>query len=80
VIHSRVEGLWLEFSRTPALQGPLEPYDGTTFRTRFPDRREEDAFITFEIVDGKPVTATMKGVSPDIDFSYDYQDLRLTRV
>lgn len=80
VIHSRVEGLWLEFSRTPALQGPLEPYDGTTFRTRFPDKREEDAFVTFQIVDGKPVTATMKGVSPDIDFSYDYQDLRLTRV
>ena len=36
--------------------------------------------ITFAIVDGQPVTATMKGVSPDIDFSYDYQDLRLTRV
>lgn len=72
-------GLWLAFSRTPALKGPLEPYDGETFRTRFPDKREEDAFVTFEIEDGRPVRATMKGVSPDIDFSYDYQDLRLTR-
>jgi len=79
VIHSRVEGLWLEFTRSPALQGPLEPYDGDTLRTRFADKREEDAFITFVVENGRPVAATMKGVSPDIDFSYDYQDLRLTR-
>ena len=67
-------------AHTPALQGWLEPYDGESFRTRFPDKREEDAFITFALRDGRPETATMKGVSPDIDFSYDYQDLRLTRV
>ncbi len=79
-IEARGDGLHLAFSRTPALQGPLEPYDGETLRTQFPDKREEDAFITFTIADGRPVTATMKGVSPDIDFSYDYQDLRLTRV
>ncbi|MBX9615542.1 MAG: serine hydrolase [Caulobacteraceae bacterium] len=79
VIEPRGDGLWLSFSRTPALQGPLETYDGETLRTRFPDRREEDAFITFVIEDGQPVRATMKGVSPDIDFSYDYQNLRLTR-
>ena len=73
-------GLWLAFTHTPALKGWLEPYDGETFRTRFPDKREEDAFITFNIATAKPATATLKGVSPDIDFSYDYQDLRLTRV
>ena len=72
--------LWLSFSRTPALNGPLEAYDGETMRTRFPDKREEDLFITFQMDDGHAATATMKGVSPDIDFSYDYQDLRLTRV
>lgn len=76
---NRKTGLWLAFSRTPALKGWLEPYDGETFRTRFPDKREEDAFVTFVIQGGAPVSATMKGVSPDIDFSYDYQDLRLTR-
>jgi CubicO group peptidase (beta-lactamase class C family) len=79
-IEARDVTLWLSFTHTPSLQGPLEPYDGETMRTRFPDRREEDAFITFEIEDGRPVRATVKGVSPDIDFSYDYQDLRLTRV
>lgn len=76
---NRKTGLWLAFSRTPALQGWLEPYDGEQFRTRFPDKREEDAFVTFKIEGGAAVSATLKGVSPDIDFSYDYQDLRLTR-
>ena len=80
MIEPRDVQLWLRFSRTPALQGPLEPYEGETMRTRFPDKREEDAFITFELENGRPVRATMKGVSPDIDFSYDYQNLRLTRV
>ncbi|MFT4954069.1 MAG: CubicO group peptidase (beta-lactamase class C family) [Brevundimonas sp.] len=80
VISQRDGGLWLDFTRSNALKGPLEPYDGETFRTRFPDRREEDAFVMFEMADGVPVSATLKGVSPDIDFSYDYQDLRLTRV
>ncbi len=76
----RSQGLWLSFSHTPALKGPLEPYDGETFRTRFADKREEDLLITFVLgADGK-ATATMKALSPDADFSYDYQDLRLTRV
>jgi len=80
VIEPRDVQLWLRFSRTPALKGPLEPYDGETMRTRFPDKREEDAFITFALENGRPVRATLKGVSPDIDFSYDYQNLRLTRL
>ncbi|RZJ32527.1 MAG: serine hydrolase [Brevundimonas sp.] len=71
--------LHLDFTRTNALKGPLEPYDGDTFRTRFPDKREEDAFVVFKVENGAPVSATLKAVSPDADFSYDYQDLRLTR-
>lgn len=73
-------GLWLAFSRTPSLKGPLEAYDGETLRTRLPDKREEDAFITFKLEGGRPISATMKAVSPDADFSYDFHDLRLTRV
>jgi CubicO group peptidase (beta-lactamase class C family) len=80
VIEARDVALWLRFTHNAALQGPLEPYEGNTLRTRFPDKREEDAFVTFEIEDGRPVRATVRGVSPDIDFSYDYQDLRLTKV
>ena len=36
--------------------------------------------MTFRIETGAPATATMKAVSPDADFSYDFHDLRLTRV
>ncbi|WP_125256111.1 serine hydrolase [Brevundimonas fluminis] len=79
-ITARDVQLWLEFTRSPALKGPLEPYDGETFRTRFPDKREEDVFVTFELENGHPVRATMKAVSPDADFSYDFHDLKLTRV
>jgi CubicO group peptidase (beta-lactamase class C family) len=79
-IQARDLQLWLSFSRTPSLQGPVEPYDGDTLRTRFTDRREEDLFISFKLENGRPVSATMKAVSPDADFSYDYHDLRLTRV
>ncbi|MDQ8029324.1 MAG: serine hydrolase [Brevundimonas sp.] len=71
--------LHLDFTRTNALKGPLEPYDGDSFRTRFPDRREEDVMVTFKVENGVAVSATMKAVSPDADFSYDYQDLRLTK-
>lgn len=76
---NRRTALHLDFTRTNALKGPLEPYDGDTFRTRFPDKREEDVFVTFKIENGVAVSATMKAVSPDADFSYDYQDLRLTK-
>jgi hypothetical protein len=80
VISQRDGGLWLDFTHSHALKGPLEPYDGETMRTRFPDKREEDVFITYAVENGAPATATMKAVSPDADFSYDYQDLRLTKV
>ncbi len=80
VVSQRGGGLWLDFTRSYALKGPLEPYDGETLRTRFPDKREEDVFITFKLENGRPATATMKAVSPDADFSYDFHDLRLTKV
>ena len=76
---NRKSGLWVAFTHTPALSGWMEPYDGDTLRTRFIDKREEDAFFVFEMQNGQPVSATLKGVSPDIDFSYDYQNLRLTK-
>lgn len=76
---NRRTALHLDFTRTKALKGPLEPYDGDSFRTRFPDRREEDVMVTFKVENGAAVSATMKAVSPDADFSYDYHDLRLTK-
>ena len=73
-------GLKIAFDKTPALKGALETFDGDTFRTRFDDRSQEDAFVVFAVKDGKVTGATMRAVSPLADFSYDYQDLRLTRL
>jgi CubicO group peptidase (beta-lactamase class C family) len=79
-IEAKDGGLWMAFTHTPTLKGPVEPYDGETMRTRFLDKREEDLLVTFALENGRPKTATMKALSPDADFSYDYQDLRLTKV
>lgn len=76
----RKQGLKVSFDKTPALRGKLEPFDGETFKTVFDDRTQEDAFFTFDLKDGKVVSALVKAVSPLADFSYDYQDLRLARV
>ncbi|HJV42513.1 serine hydrolase [Caulobacter sp.] len=76
----RRKGLTVSFDKTPALRGKLEPFDGETFKTVFDDRTQEDAFFTFDLQDGRAVSALVKAVSPLADFSYDYQDLRLTRV
>lgn len=76
----RPGGLTVSFDKTPALQGKLETFDGETFKTVFDDRTQEDAFITFDVANGAVTSALVKAVSPLADFSFDYQDLRLTRV
>ena len=76
----KTQGLTVSFDKTPALRGKLEPFDGEMFKTVFDDRTQEDAFFTFDLKDGKVVSALVKAVSPLADFSYDYQDLRLTKV
>jgi len=74
------KGLRIAFDKTPALKGALETFDGDTFRTRFDDRTQEDAFVVFEVKAGQVTGATLRAVSPLADFSYDYQDLKLTRL
>jgi hypothetical protein len=73
------KSLKVSFDKTPLLQGKLLPFDGETFQTVFDDRTQEDAFITFDVANGAVTSALVKAVSPLADFSFDYQDLRLTR-
>jgi CubicO group peptidase (beta-lactamase class C family) len=75
----RNQGLRISFDKTPRLRGALLPFDGETFQTRFEDRTQEDAFMTFESEAGVVRSATMRAISPLADFSYDYHDLVLTR-
>lgn len=72
-------GLSIEFSRTPALRGPLEHWQHDTFVARWTDRElRADAFVTFALKpDGTIEHAKMQAVSPETDFSYDFQDLLL---
>jgi CubicO group peptidase (beta-lactamase class C family) len=73
------KSLKVSFDKTPLLQGKLLPFDGETFQTVFDDRTQEDAFITFDVANGAVTSALVKAVSPLADFSFDYQDLRLTK-
>jgi hypothetical protein len=70
------DALSMRFEHTPALAGPLEHVRFDTFRTRWPDRSVEDAYVTFALKpDGSIERMTMKAISPLADFSFDYHDL-----
>lgn len=74
--------LEIQFSKTAQLLGDLEHWQHDTFIVRWRDRAlNADAFLTFTLdVDGKPREARMQAISPLTDFSFDFQDLRLTPV
>jgi CubicO group peptidase (beta-lactamase class C family) len=74
--------LTMQFLRTPELAGTLEHYQYDTFIVRWRDRTlRADAFVTFGLnSDGSIDQVKMKPVSPDTDFSYDFQDLLLRPV
>lgn len=74
--------LWFTSKRSPKLNGPMKLYKDHTFAIAWatPDL-DADAFATFELnKTGKAESIRMKGISPNIDFSYDFQDLILRRV
>jgi uncharacterized protein DUF3471 len=81
-IASAGSGLTIKFDRTPLLTGGLEHWQHDTFVARWTDRElRADAFVTFALdADGTIDTVKMKAVSPDTDFSYDFQDLLFRRV
>lgn len=74
--------LWLRAVRAPRLVGQMLPYRGNTFAVRWKARSfNADAFATFALDDqGRASGLKMKPISPDTDFSYDFQDLDLQRV
>ena len=69
--------LVLRFTRSPAFVGDLVYWGYETFRTNWRTPNLADAFVTFTLKPGGTVEQfTMDAVSPQADFSYDYQDLR----
>jgi hypothetical protein len=81
-IASGAAGLTVRFDRTPLLSGALEHWQHDTFVARWTDRElRADAFVTFALnPDGSIDTVRMRAVSPETDFSYDFQDLLFRRI
>ena len=74
--------LTIRFTHTPSLAGDLEHWQHDTFVARWTDRElRADAYLTFALdPDGSIDQAKMRAVSPDTDFSFDFQDLLLKPV
>jgi len=74
--------LVMRFTKSPSLVGDLEHWQQDTFVVRWRDRElRADAYVTFDLnPDGSVEQAKMKPASPDVDFSYDFQDLLLKPV
>ncbi len=82
-INISMEGdqLWFTSLRSPKLTGPMYFYKANAFAIRWEVREmDADAFAIFSLdEEGVAQSITMKGISPDIDFSYDFQDLYFER-
>jgi CubicO group peptidase (beta-lactamase class C family) len=71
--------LVMRFAKTPSLVGDLEHWQYDTFVVRWRDRElRADVYVTFALhPDGSISEARMAPASPDVDFSFDFQDLLL---
>ena len=74
--------LWFKAYRSPKLNGPMSFYKANTFAIKWEYQdMPADAFAMFSLdQEGKAQSIKMKGISPDIDFSFDFQDLDLQRI
>lgn len=72
--------LRMRFAHTKALTGTLTHWQHDTFIVRWDERwLNADAFVTFSLTpEGKVREARMEAISPNTDFSFDFQDLVLT--
>ncbi|MEK6782241.1 MAG: serine hydrolase [Bacteroidota bacterium] len=73
--------LWFTSTRSSKLKGKMYFYKANTFAIKWDYRDMEcDAFATFTTdEEGRATGIRMKGISPNIDFSFDFQDLDLQR-
>ncbi|AIF47636.1 serine hydrolase [Dyella japonica] len=72
--------LRMTFAKTAQLVGTMTPWQHDTFIVRWNDRSlNADAFVSYALdADGKIRDVRMQPVSPMTDFSFDFQDLRLS--
>ncbi|HJR72927.1 MAG TPA: serine hydrolase [Luteimonas sp.] len=82
VVSQGGKGLQIQFSKTAQLIGDIEHWQHDVFLVKWRDRAlNADAFLSFDLTpDGAIREVRMEPVSPLTDFSFDFQDLRLTPV
>ena len=82
-IYEKENKLWFKSLRSPKLSGQMQYYQANTFVAKWTASglTDADAFVMFQLdEDGVAQGFKMKGISPAIDFSFDFQDLDLTRI
>ena len=82
-IYEKENKLWFKSLRSPKLSGQIQYYKANTFVVKWTASglTDADAFVMFQLdEDGAAKGFKMKGISPAIDFSFDFQDLDLTRI
>lgn len=74
--------MWFRSIRSPKLIGKMFYYNANTFVIKWDyNDMNADAFAIFSLdKEGKAQSIKIKGISPNIDFSFDFQDLDLRRV
>ena len=74
--------LWMKCNRSPKLNGPMALYNANTFAIKWEYQAMNcDAFAEFSFDEtGKAQSIKMEGISPNIDFSFDFHDLDLIRL
>lgn len=81
-VFSKDNQLWFKSYRSPKLNGPMAFYNANTFAIKWEYQAMNcDALAMFALDEtGKAQSIKMKGISPNIDFSFDFQDLDLQRI
>jgi CubicO group peptidase (beta-lactamase class C family) len=74
--------LWIKSYRSPKLNGSMSFYNANSFAIKWEYQdMNADAFAIFSLdEEGNAQSIRMKGISPNIDFSFDFQDLDLQRI
>ncbi len=74
--------LWIKCFRSPKLNGPMAFYNENTFAIKWEYQAMNcDVFALFSFdKTSKAQSIKMIGISPNIDFSFDFQDLDLNRI
>lgn len=81
-IYLKDKQLWFKSYRSPKLTGQMQFYKANTFAIKWDYQDMNcDAFAMFALdEEGKAQSIKMKAISPNTDFSFDFQDLDLLRI